>query len=89
MTRFADNIGRIRIIDIDRTRSDGPYKNLGCTRAFMCERFSRPAIFGAVSIGFQSFLRLLVVVRIDPPGSYVFDRGYASTAIATGPAPLA
>ncbi|TMG55228.1 MAG: response regulator transcription factor [Chloroflexi bacterium] len=70
MTCFANNIGRIRVNNNDRVTSSGPYPNVRCTRAFMCGRFSRPTIFGSVSIAFQSASRLPVITQIGARGSY-------------------
>src|SRR5207244_13228850 len=70
MTSIANNIGRMRVNNSDRVTSSGPYPNVRCTRAFMCGRFSRPTIFGSVSIAFQSASRLPVITQIGARGSY-------------------
>src|SRR6267378_4357463 len=40
MTRFADNIERIRVIEIAGDLVGGPHENVRCTRAFNVDRFS-------------------------------------------------
>jgi hypothetical protein len=42
MTRFADNIERIRVIESDGEPLSGPYSNVRDPRAFNLERFSSP-----------------------------------------------
>lgn len=87
MTRFADNVGRIRVVDIDREARSGSQVKMRCTRAFTTERFSlsRPNervarifswSFGSVSIAFQSSSRLPMVVPIVAGGPYVSNRSW-------------
>jgi len=42
MTRFADTIERIRVIEADGEPLSWSYENVRCTRAFNVERFSSP-----------------------------------------------
>jgi len=92
MTRFADNIERIRVIEIVGDLVGGPHENVRCTRAFNVERFSssrrEPWCFGSVSIAFQSPSCLPMVVPMAAGGSYVSIVGGEHRIIA-GPAPLA